>query len=295
MPEKIKKFLNTKNIIVLLILIAAFVLRVFGTDRILAFHYDQGRDASVIWDLIHNHKFFLIGPTTGLPGIFRAPYYYYLVAPFYWLGSGNPVFPMVFLVVLSIAAILMLYKLGNEIFGKSAGVISLLIASFSFNLIFTSRWLSNPTPMLLLSMILVWGMIRVVDGKKWAWCVISFVSGLSLFSFGSSGEFFYFLAILIFILWQWKNRPDVKCFVISALLFISTFAPLVLFNVKHQNILFTNFVGTFGSGSGSFGIPTIEFVKQRILTYFDIFTNKIFQSLNIYNYILLFFVWVFAL
>ena len=71
-------------------------MRTLNINSLLAFHYDQGRDALVIWDLIHNGKLFLIGPTTGLAGVFRGPFYYYLIAPFYLIAGGNPVIPAIF-------------------------------------------------------------------------------------------------------------------------------------------------------------------------------------------------------
>jgi 4-amino-4-deoxy-L-arabinose transferase-like glycosyltransferase len=278
MLKKIKKFFLIGNILVLIILIAAFVIRVFRVVQVLNFYYDQGRDALVIWDFIYSHKLFLIGPTTGLPGIFRAPYYYYLLAPFYWLGKGNPVWPFVFLAFTTVLAVVLIYQLGTKIQDKTTGIIAAIISAFSFNIILSSRWLSNPTPMLLLSMVLVWGMIKVTEEKKWAWPVLAAASGLSLFSFGSSGEFFYFPALAIFLIWQWKNRPDIKNFILSIVLFVLTFAPLVLFDFKHQHILLHNLFGTFGMGSGSFGVPTWGFIISRTASYFDIFTNKIFQS-----------------
>jgi len=280
MKKLSKKIFTAQNIIVFFVLLAAFVIRTYRTGATLNFYYDQGRDALVIWDLWHKGKLFLIGPTTGLPGIFRGPYYYYLIAPFYLIGNGNPVWPSVFLILTTVLAVYLIYYLGTLIQNKTTGILAALIAAFSFNIVFASKWLSNPTPMLLLSLIVVWAMIKVTQGKKWGWPVIALTSGLSLFSFGSSGELFYFLAIAIFIIWQWENRPDVKNLILSIMLFFATFAPLVLFDFKHQNILFNNILGTFGAGSGSFGIPSLDFIKGRSFAYFDIFTNKIFQNRN---------------
>ncbi len=275
MQKKIVKLL------LIAILLAAFSLRIYKVGTVLGFYFDQGRDALVIWDFIHLHKFFLIGPTTGLPGIFRGPYYYYLIAPFYALGGGNPVWPSVFLAFTTVVAIALIYLLGTKIQNKATGLIAAVIASFSFYIVYASRWLSNPTPMLIFSMILVWAMIKIVEGKKparWAWVTIALVSGLSLFNFGSSGEFFYFPAIFIFAIWQRKKWPNLKYFLLSVFAFVITFAPLVLFDIKHDHILLHNFLSTFGSGGGSFKIPTLDFIKIRNNSYFDIFTNKIFQD-----------------
>lgn len=289
MLKKINNFFRKNpltTILVGFILLLGFIVRVYRIDKLLAFYYDQGRDALVIWDLIHKGKLFLIGPTTGLPGIFRGPYYYYLIAPFYWLGNGNPVWPAVFLIFTAVAAIWLLFVVGKNIQGTTAGVFAAVMASFSFYIVGASVWLSNPTPMLVLSMILVWAMIQVTQKKKWGWPVIALVSGLSLFNFGSSGEFFYFPALAIFLIWQWKNRPDLKNLILSVLLFTLTFAPLVLFDFKHDHILLNNFLGTFGVGSGSFKFPDLNFIVQRTFAYYDIFTNKIFinkNSLNVFS------------
>lgn len=279
MLEKIKKFFTLEYILVFGILIVAFIIRIFRADQILAFHYDQGRDALVIWDLINApHKFFLIGPTTGLAGVFRGPFYYYLIAPFYWLGGGNPVWPSVFLATLSVAALGLMYCIGKEIGGKRTGFIALILGTFSFEIVYASRWLSNPTPMLFLSMIFVWCLFRILDGKKWAWILLSFVLGLSFFHFGSSGELFYFPAVLIFAS-VFKKFPDVKTFLISVGVFLLTFSPLFIFNLKHGGILQNNVGGILESGK-SFGIPTLQFAFDRLYLIGNYFLSVLFRNIN---------------
>lgn len=273
MPKKLLREILTHKLIYFLlglILILAFVVRVFRLDTLLGFYYDQGRDALIIWDLWHKGKFFLIGPTTGLAGIFRAPYYYYLIAPFYLIGGGNPLYPAVFLIFTTMVAVAFIYCLGAKIQDRATGLIAAMIASFSFNVVMASRWLSNPTPMLLLSMILVWAML------KRSWPVIALVAGLSLFSFGSAGELFYLPAIIVFALWNYKILANKKTFLISLLIFFLTFAPLVLFDLKHGGILRGNLVKTF-VGEKSFTLPTKFLFENRNPFYYDVFTNKIFH------------------
>jgi 4-amino-4-deoxy-L-arabinose transferase-like glycosyltransferase len=276
MLKKIKHCFTLEHISVSVILTISFILRIFRVDQILGFYYDQGRDGLVIWDLIHSYKFFLIGPTTGLPGVFRGPFYYYLIAPFYWLGNGNPVVPAVFLVVLSVMALGIMYYLAREIGGKKMGIIALILGSFSFEIIYASRWLSNPTPMLFLSMVLVWMLFLIQDGKKWAWIILSFVLGLSFFHFGSSGELFYFPAVLIFAI-CFKKFPDIKTALISVGTFLLTFAPLLIFNFKHGNILGNNIGGLIGSGK-SFGLPDWQFASERLGVIGTYFSSLMFRN-----------------
>ena len=118
-----------------LILISAFFVRIYRVGELLGFYYDQGRDALVIWKLWHEGKPFLIGPITGLQGIYLGPFFYYLIAPLYLIGGGNPIFPSVFLSFLSVAAIVMLYVLGKEMHSRMAGIIVAFIGSFSYYIV----------------------------------------------------------------------------------------------------------------------------------------------------------------
>ncbi len=262
--------------LLLFVILVGFVLRIYRIDQLLGFYYDQGRDALVIWDLIYHHKFFLIGPTTGIEGIFRGPWYYWLITPFYWLGKGNPIYPSVFLSLTTVTAIGFSYYLGYKIQSRLTGLMAAVIAAFSFYLVYASRWLSNPTPMILLSVVMVWGMLQVAEGRKWGWPVIAFCSGLSLFNFGSSGELFYFPALFVFAVWQRKNWPDRRNLILSILLFAATFSPLVIFDLKHQGILRTNFYQSFVSEK-SFTWPTKYLFENRIDFYYNAFTKIIFD------------------
>ena len=286
LTKKIKYFLTPTIILLTLILGFGFFLRVYNINNTLGFYYDQGRDALVIWDLWHKGNLFSIGPTTGIAGIFRAPYYYYLIAPFYLIGGGNPVWPSVFLSITTVIASFFGFYLGKRIHSNIAGIIMALLSSVSFNIVMTSRWLSNPTPMLLLSMLLVFFMLMVTDGKKWGWYGISVVSGLSLFSFGSASEVFYFVAIFIFAVWNYKTLNK-KTILISLMLLFLTIFPLIIFDFKN-NFLITNNIKKFFVTDQSFRVTTWEVVNEKTELYKRVFGGLIF---HVKNPVVNFFLW----
>jgi hypothetical protein len=177
-----------------------------------------------------------------------------------------------------------MYYLAKRIGGKLAGALALILGGFSLQIITAGRWLSNPTPMLLLSMILVWMMFLIYDGKKWAWAVLSLVLGLSLFHFGSSGEVFYFPAVAVFAIWKFfvspgkiKNIPSLKIILISIGLFIFTVLPLALFDMKHGGILGGNIKGFLVTGK-SFSFPTWRFVTDRLSLVGSYFSGLLFND-----------------
>lgn len=265
------------NIILILILIFGFFLRIYNINNTLGFYYDQGRDALEIWDLWHKFDFFLIGPTTGIAGIFRGPFYYYLIAPFYLIGKGNPVWPSVFLSFTTVVASCLGFYLAKKIHSNTAGIIMAILSVFSFNIVMASRWLSNPTPMLLLSMLLVFFMLIVSEKKKWGWYGISTVLGLSLFSFGSSGEVFYFLAMAIFAIFQRKNLPNKKELLVVALLFLLTLLPQIIFEFKNNFLLSKN-IANFLVNERSFRSTTWVVVLEKIEFYKNVFGGLIFHG-----------------
>lgn len=261
-----------------LILLLGFALRVYRVQHVLGFYFDQGRDANVIWDLWFNRKIFLTGPTTGIAGILRGPFYYYLIAPIYVLFGWDPIWPAILLALLSVVAIYFLYYLAARIDNWQAGIMAALLASFSFAIVMASRWLSNPTPMLLLSMLLVWGMYKVHEGKDVYWVFISLIAGLSLSSFGSAGEVFYFPALGVFLLWQYKrkNFPNINIIIYSCLTLLFTALPQILFDIRHQGILRHN-VEKFLLEEQSFKVSFWEVIQARALFYYDVFSSKLFH------------------
>lgn len=272
---------------VLFILTVVFVfIRTFRLSDLLGFYYDQGRDALVIWRFLHEGDLFLIGPTTGIEGIYRGPWYYFLILPFYLFGKGDPVWPATFLGLLSTAALLLLYFLGFKTGGRFVGFLAFLIGGFSYYLVLASRWLSNPTPMLAISMLLVLGMFLVMEGKRWGWVLIALMLGMAM-QFGSAVEVFYFPAILIFAIWQRRHLPSLKIFLVSLFVLFLAFVPQIIFDIRHQGVL-SSAIARFLFEQESFKVSFWEVFQQRLNLYYSVFFIKLFPSSSIFWKLFLF-------
>ena len=80
------KLQNHKSFLVFLVI--GLFFRFYNLDDRLYFIYDQGRDALQIERLISG-DFTLVGPSTGINGLFLGPLWYYLGIPGYLIGKGN--------------------------------------------------------------------------------------------------------------------------------------------------------------------------------------------------------------
>src|SRR3989344_7066754 len=55
-----------------------------------AFTWDQARDLIDLRRLVFGYTPLLVGPTTGLTGVFVGPFWYYFNAPPFFLSRGDP-------------------------------------------------------------------------------------------------------------------------------------------------------------------------------------------------------------
>jgi hypothetical protein len=93
------------SIVVALILILNIVLRLLPLQNYhFAFTWDQARDVIDLRRLVFGHHPLLVGPTTGLTGVFLGPFWYYLNAPLYILMRGDPVSLVVTEIIIYLSA-----------------------------------------------------------------------------------------------------------------------------------------------------------------------------------------------
>jgi len=79
-----------KTILILLffIVLAGIYFRTSGTLKgYFAFTFDQGRDLSVTATMFKTHKLRLLGPPTGIEGVFHGAWWYYLLLALYISGK----------------------------------------------------------------------------------------------------------------------------------------------------------------------------------------------------------------
>lgn len=272
LPPGAKPAGNMKYLI-WIILACSLFLRVYRVGDLTGFYYDQGRDAKVIWDLWHSGKLFLIGPTTGIEGIFLGPFYYYLIAPFYLLGNGDPVFPAVALAVINCLGIYVVYLIARQYFDTKTGLLAAFFIAFSHQLVQAHRWLSNPTPLPFFAALALLLLLKIVKGEKSApiWLGLGLILGLSLQLEAASAVFFLPAAALIFILF--RIRIPLHFFFSFSL----TLIPQLWFNLRHDNLLFASF-HRFLVTDRSFIPAVFDFYPRRLSFYFDTFSAKFFSD-----------------
>lgn len=254
------------------ILILALILRLLYF-RSATFFYDQARDAFSAIQIFHGDPVKIIGPTTDIPGVNHGPLFWYIIGPVYALTGGNILFVRFLLVLINLTGIFFIYDLSLSLFkNKKVGLLSSFLYATSFEAIAYGRWLSNPGPALVTTIISFWSLNKFISGKKWA--IISFFASWAI---SVQLEIFMIYQIVPFaIIWllfiDRKKLKSTKKFIFSGIasffILISTYIISEFkFNFQASHALF-NFFKSQNLFGGSFTSLFNQYVDRLSTVFF---------------------------
>lgn len=255
---------------IFILVILAFIFRIlFIFQGGVSFHYDMARDAFIAQQIWQFHDLKIIGPPTSAPGLYHGVLYYYLIAPFYMLGNGDPRVVAVFLSFLNSLVIIPVMLLARDLFKSNRlTILAGILFAVSFEAIQYASWISNPAPAVL-TVALFFLFLRLWQkGKNYGLYLATLSAALS-----TQFQFFLiylFLLIPIFGI-IYKIKPNKKVIGISILItalgLINFFIATIKFKTTSQVL-----AGFFNMGAGS----QIDFRPQfseSLLNYINHFTG----------------------
>ncbi len=281
-----------KNKLILLIWLLGLFCRIYRLDELLSFHYDQGRDALIVQDIINFKNFPAIGPTTGIKGLHLGPFWFYLITPGYLIGQGSPAVAAAFIAFFESLSIPLLYFLLKKYHRKTSAYLVAILWAFSRYIIHSARWFSNPTPIPTLVLLLIFFLAEIYIHRKqkyWPW--VALLLGLSLQLEAASAVFFIPVIGLVFLLSLKKTKQKItwpitsKQFLLSLSAFFALLIPQLLFEIKNNFLITGNFfaflTGRTNTITGkSWALPTLEFITGRVGDYYQIFMTKLDTNLT---------------
>lgn len=224
-------------LLLLVLLSFAFLLRskmFFYGD----FYYlvDQSRDLLLAQSLVLDHKLTLIGPRTGIGGIFHGPLWIYMIAPFFAIANGNPFWtlvPLFMLVSLSIVAVG--FFVGARLYNKWVGLLFALLLAISAPLVQTVPFTTNAQVTPLIFLFYLFSIIQFLRGKEIYFIFALFFTGLG-FQFESAFAVLWIPLTLLAIMFR-KKIPHVKNIVFGICAFFFAVGTFILFDVRHQFLM----------------------------------------------------------
>lgn len=224
-------------IIFVLIVLLALFLRLYRIGELTEFLGDQGRTGIHIYNAWKVRQPPLVGPTV-LTGEHLGPAFYYLMAPAFVIGRFNPVWPAVATALFGVASVVLLWMLGERLFGwKMASVTSLLYA-VSPQIVRQERILWEPNLIPFFALLYVFSVCKIMKEGKLGYFALTGVSVGILIQLHYPNLVFIPLTVLASIwmwfarrLFNWRIKFLVGAYIFGLLVFFVVLAPFLYYEV----------------------------------------------------------------
>jgi len=168
------------SIILIAIFALGLILRFLYFPNNIYFGGEQARDAIEARNIL-NRQYPLLGPHSTLRGIHHSPLYYYVLAPLYYIGNGDPRIPAFFIRVIHACGVFVVFSITSLIFSWNVGLIAALLYAISVEQIQMSIYLSNASIGLMCVLLSWWGMLHfAVKKRQWGMIVAALFAGLAM-------------------------------------------------------------------------------------------------------------------
>lgn len=206
------------------------MLRLWHLPQLFHFTYDEEVIAFVGKRMFVNHHIPLIGGVTPMH-VHLAPYFYWLSGIFLYFSRLDPLGWGVVAAFLSGITMLLLYKTGAKFFGKRTAFIGVFIYSVSFFLNIFDRHYWGLAFDGMLSLAAVFCLYQIINKKEKFLYVLA---GLLAFGFHTDPSTLTLFVLTVLVWVFYRPRISKKAFILSFFIFMLSFVPLVLFDVRHD-------------------------------------------------------------
>ncbi len=267
-----------KLIIGLLVFLALIFRIMFVFGGSVSFHYDMARDAFEAREIWQAHHLKILGPPTSTPGLYHGVFYYYLIAPVYGLGNGDPRVVAIFLALLNSLVIIPVMFLTKDLF-KSTNLAMLagFLYAVSFESVQYGPWISNPQPAML-TVALYFLFLRLWQkGKTYGlyWAV-------AMAALSTQFQFFLIYLFLLIPLFGYifKIKTNSKQIGISLSVGFTGLISFVIAAVKFNTIgtSLSGLINISTSGAIDFRPEFGEFLLNYLNKFTDLFINNFFPT-----------------
>lgn len=262
--SKLKKVLNKKEFLfIFLFSLVALLLRLYKVVDQMPFTFDQGRDLMALLEISSGNPT-LVGPTTGIAGVFLGPFYFYFLLPAFLISGGSPAAVMIWVSLFVTLTLPFFFYILKPITGKFWAWTGFIALIFLPGSIMDARVIWNPSlaaPLLILG---IWTLLKSEKKPKFL------VASALVFALALQIEIAYFVYLLpALLIWAIAKRKkyNFKIISLSLLMVVLTLIPQVIFELRNNFIITNSFINELNNLDHKVALSTI-------------WTNRPFQMIN---------------
>lgn len=244
----------------ILIIVFSVVLRLIKLQQLFYFTYDESVPAFVGRRLILWHHLPLIGGVTPF-GVHISPYFYWFLAVLLYIGKLDPVIWGVAGALIAAVTTFAIYLVGSSFQDKKLGITAAIFWAFSYlaNIYDRHLWALYWGP--LVSLVVIYCLLKLIKGKENFIFLLALALAWSL-SADPSNLVFLVITIIIFITYK---LPIGKKTFIAIGIFLISFSPLVLFDLRHNFENISPFFKFWQQGKNNPGFVESKFIDNSLL------------------------------
>ncbi len=263
-------------IFLLTLILTAIFFRAYNLEKRLPFAWDQERDAEMAWQIIKTGKPTLIGPRViSDDAFYLGPLWYYLITPFYFLFGMDPIAAGVLMILLGVLTSLTVYFVTKHLLGiREAITVSLIWVSLGDIV----AW--NPVLIPFATALLLFFLVKIVDGEYKFIPFSLLLIGLAMQLHFQAVFFLIPFILAIFFCIKKFNKFPFKSLSIGTALFLLTFLPIIIFDLRHE---FLNAKGVLKLFFNSNENSNPHFISRFVLLWEKFLQTCVFFIPRIYE------------
>jgi len=211
------------------IFLFSLILRLYHLPSNFVFGVDEEFYAYSAQTIIRNfHIVWVGGPSTA--DFYLGPFWVYLTSFLLWVSRGDPLFTGYVAIFIGSFTAIAIYLIGKNLFGKSVGLVSSILYAALPLMVFYDQKYWNVSAIPLLSLICFWSLAKLRTNPKWlvlfalAYGLV-FHAHLSLVFYGPLAFFWLLIS---------RTKIKAKTFLVSIIVFLVTYSPLLIFDYFHN-------------------------------------------------------------
>ena len=221
------------------LVVIALLLRLYKLETLFNFDYDAAFQAQYAYQLLANHKFSLVGQELSFQGFFLGPVHSLVEAVPYFFCNLSPACTPYFFASIGFLTGVMFYLLFRRILGPKVTFLAVFIYLISYAQIKYEMGVNSNNLIIPTVLLSLFCLVKYFGNKNKFLVPGSFLLGLAVINFNPVVVLF---AVAFAIAALLRPKRNYRIFIISIFAFLLNLLPLLIFNLRHENLLITNFI-----------------------------------------------------
>lgn len=236
----VELFLQINKTILLLagLLLLTFFLSTYRLGELMPLIGDQGWYYLSARDMALTGTVPLVGIPSSHPWLHQGAYWTYILAASFKIFGFHPIVGSYSTIIFHLASLLLLYKIGLELFGKRTGLITAALFATSPLVLSFVRMPYHTSPIIFFVLLFLFLLYRWTRGLIWAFPLIIFILAvlynfeIATFPLAAAVGIIFLLGVIFKRYWV-RKVMNLRVIAISVFAFVLVMLPMLLYDISH--------------------------------------------------------------